>query len=231
MTSEAEKSQKLTELRQRAEELLKKRQNLPPADWPEDFKKLFHELETHQIELEIQNEELRLAQEELSASREHFADLYDNSPAGYVTLSDKALIRRANLTFANMLGVPREWLSGRSLSEFVAHDDQDRLYLGCKTLLKEKKRHVMELRLQKRDGGPFWTRLECIPVPSGRQDGTINIRVVLTDITERKLAEEDLLQATDELKRSNEDFQQFAHVVSHDLQEPLRVVTLFLELL
>lgn len=47
------------------------------------------------------------------------------------------------------------------------------------------------------------------------------------DITERKLYENQLKQYTSELKRSNEDLEQFAYVASHDLQEPLRKIRAF----
>jgi light-regulated signal transduction histidine kinase (bacteriophytochrome) len=53
---------------------------------------------------------------------------------------------------------------------------------------------------------------------------------VITDITERKQAQQAMARAAEDLKRSNEDLEQFAYVVSHDLQEPLRTVTGFLEL-
>lgn len=51
------------------------------------------------------------------------------------------------------------------------------------------------------------------------------------DITRLKKAQEELQEYTEKLRRSNEELQQFAHVVSHDLQEPLRMVTSYMELL
>jgi light-regulated signal transduction histidine kinase (bacteriophytochrome) len=70
-----------------------------------------------------------------------------------------------------------------------------------------------------------------LSVGGTRQDGTSVFVGIVRDISERKRADRERQRALDELARSNRDLEQFAHVVSHDLQEPLRMVSSYCELL
>ncbi|HKI61958.1 MAG TPA: PAS domain-containing protein [Mariprofundaceae bacterium] len=108
-----------SELRKRAEAKLAARGEPLPELSAYDSRELIQELRTHQIELEIQNEELRQSEQMLTEARDNFADLYDFSPVGYVTLSSKAIVLRANLTAACMLDIERSDLIGKSFSSFV----------------------------------------------------------------------------------------------------------------
>jgi light-regulated signal transduction histidine kinase (bacteriophytochrome) len=76
--------------------------------------------------------------------------------------------------------------------------------------------------------GRFWS-ISCSPVAT---DGRVlGLQIVVQDITERKQAEKDLQQSNTSLRRANEDLEQFAFSASHDLQEPLRNVAIYSQML
>ncbi|MFH1112811.1 MAG: sigma 54-interacting transcriptional regulator [Pseudomonadota bacterium] len=166
---------------------------------PEDVQRLIHELQVHQIEMEMQNEELRRAQLALEESRDRYVDLYDQAPVGYFTLDKNGLILEANLSGAGLLGIERGSLIGKPLTNFVLTESQDTFYFHRNQVLETAMRHICEITLVKPDGSWFHAQLESVgTTDSGGEPG--RLRTAILDVTGRKLIEEALQRAHDELE-------------------------------
>ena len=112
-------------LRMKAEEQLKEKQkntNYPLLET--DVKKLLHELQVHQIELEMQNEEMRQAYETAEIALKKYTMLYDLAPMGYFTLDFDGSICELNFTGAEMLGERRFSLVNSNFKLFVSEDSK-----------------------------------------------------------------------------------------------------------
>nr|MCU0714403.1 PAS domain-containing protein [Pirellula sp.] len=160
----------------------------------EETKRLLHELQVHKIELELQNEELRRAQFELDASRSRYFDLYELAPTGYCIVSEQGLIEEANLTTAKLLGVDRNRLINKPISRFICKEDQDRFYSSHKLILESDQPRSYEVRMVKPDGNFIWVQMACVAIED--TEGILRVRIVLSDITDRKLVEEKLQTRT-----------------------------------
>ena len=112
-------------LRKKAEEQLRKKQKKVDKPVMEtDVKKLLHELQVHQIELEMQNEELHQAYETAETALKKYTMLYDFAPMGYFTLDNEGSIIDLNFTGAEMLGDKRFSLVNSNFKLFISKDSQ-----------------------------------------------------------------------------------------------------------
>jgi PAS domain-containing protein len=112
-------------LRKKAEEQLKEKNKKTDKKITEaDFKKLVHELQVHQIELEMQNEELRHAYETTEKALKKYTMLYDYSPMGYFTLDQDGVIHDLNFSGAEMLHEKRFSLIDANFKLFIYEDSK-----------------------------------------------------------------------------------------------------------
>lgn len=180
------------ELRRRAEAFLQSR----PAgravpDSPANLQRLLHELQVHQIELELQNEELRQAQSHVEGALEHFADFYDFSPVGFVTLGRDGAISRLNLTAARLFGMERSRLIGKRFAAFVGDGQRQAFNDFLQRMFAGDARHTCELTLAIDGLSPRDVEINATLSPD-RQE----CRAVVVDITER-------LRSAEQLRESN----------------------------
>ncbi|HEY7322053.1 MAG TPA: PAS domain S-box protein, partial [Candidatus Binatia bacterium] len=188
----------LSELRRRAEaKLPHSSQELSRV--PE----LIHELQVHQAEIEIQNEDLIKNQAALEESQRKYADLFDFAPVGYFTLDRNGLIKESNIAGAQLVGIEKRYIIGRGFSRFVTQDFQNPFHLFIRSVFESGVRETCELQIVSKDRKTLDAQMTGIVWIDN--EGNNLCQVAVTDITERKRAERELLKSYEELERRVEE--------------------------
>ena len=149
-----------------------------------DSRRLLHELQVHQVELEMQNAELQQARVNLEAALENYTDLYDFAPVGYFTLAADGAILLVNLTGASLVGVERSKLVGQALGQLFAAGQRPGFNAFLKQVFASQARSSGDFELM-RPGRP----LQSVNLEAQRLGNRPECRVVMVDITDRKRAE------------------------------------------
>ncbi len=112
-------------IRKKAEEVLKsKKKDTEQEQHESDIKKLLHELQVHQIELEMQNNELQNAYQTAHEALKKYTILYDFAPMGYMTIDGNGTIYDLNFSAADMLGVRRLKLIDANIRVFIDEESK-----------------------------------------------------------------------------------------------------------
>jgi PAS domain S-box-containing protein len=168
---------------------------------------------------------------ELRDSEERFRTTFEQAPIGIVHTSPERRFLRVNPCFCRMVGYSAEELMGLSFTQ-ITHQDNSEDNIHNLGLMLEGKvpNYVTDKRYIRKDGSLIWAHI-TVSLVRGAQEEPKYFVTIVEDITARKQAQALLEERTHDLARSNADLEQFAYVASHDLQEPLRMVSSFTQLL
>ena len=158
------------------------------------------------------------------------AAVFNTSIAGMMVTDETTRIIAVNPAFTHITGYTKDDVLGKKLEDLGSRQRSMDFYEDLLSRINSAGSWAGEIWNKHKDGR-VRVHHQAISVVRNTQGAVTNYVAVLDDVTERKAADIALAEKTRELERSNADLQQFAYVSSHDLREPLRMVSSYLQLL
>ena len=152
----------------------------------------------------------------------------ENAASGIAIVDAEGFLQFVNRSMVQLWQMEnQDGLLEKSLAELLTDPETLPAIL---TATQNGGRWSREVEARRSNGSTFFALISAAP-NTDEEDQFIGVVLSVEDVTERKLADEKLHKTLEDLAKSNASLEQFAYVVSHDLQEPLRKVSQFGELL
>jgi PAS domain S-box-containing protein len=165
-------------------------------------------------------------------SEARYRGLLEAAPDAMVVVNQKGEIVLLNVQAETQFGYRRAELVGQEVTNIIPEGFAERLIADAlrtaEDALAQQIGTGIELYGRRKDGTVFPIEIMLSPLKSA--DGIL-VTAAIRNIATRKQAEAQLIEKVEELNRSNEELAQFANLASHDLQEPLRMVASYTQLL
>lgn len=176
--------------------------------------------------------ERKKAEEALRESEIKFRSITQSATDAIISADSDDNIISWNKGAQTIFGYTEEEALGKSLTIIIPERHRDAHKKGLKRVNSTGEKRIIGKTVglvgMRKDGSEFPLELS---LSTWKTEKRRLYSGIIRDVTERKQAEEKLKQTLTELERSNKDLEQFAYAASHDLQEPLRTVSNFSQLL